>query len=277
MSKFLQHLWPFVHDVKQEKMYSGGDCRQLTDPWSVWMKMEPCILLVGWTSNFKALDKANNDKDINDDDNVNNVDDNVNFDLFMEGIQYTIYTGCVYNVLSLSISSLYSKSTLSAGKSNKCVNKHGQRQRTSKGLTNNMQRVKDREFKQLQCQLNTDAIYIRFSWVEFMSTDYFKVIDAINDCYQKMLKIGKCMEVFWPGCGCWSDILTAKKSKWSLSTQKKTYSCGTINKSQQVHQDSQYPLMLKLYQIQENMQTSRSQCLLKGKYLSKNRFLSRNL
>ncbi len=90
------------------------------------------------------------------------------------------------------------------------MNKHGQRERTSKGLTNYMQRVKDRKSKQLQCQLNTDAIYIRFDWVEFMSTDYFKVIDAINDCYQKMLEIGKCMEVFQPGCGRWPYILTAK-------------------------------------------------------------------
>jgi hypothetical protein len=59
-----------------------------------------------------------------------------------------------------------------------------------------MQRVKDKKSKQLRCQLNTDAIYIRFNWVEFTSTDSFKVIDAINDCYQQMLEIGKCMEVF---------------------------------------------------------------------------------
>jgi hypothetical protein len=76
------------------------------------------------------------------------------------------------------------------------VNKHGQRECTSDGLTNNMLRVKDRKSKQLQCQLTTDAIYIRFDWIEFMSTDYFKVIDAINDCYKKMLEIGECIEVF---------------------------------------------------------------------------------
>ncbi len=45
----------------------------------------------------------------------------------------------------------------------------------------------------------------------------------------------------------------------------------------QVHQDFQYPLMLKLYRTQENTQTPNSQCLQKGKYLSKNRFLSTNL
>jgi hypothetical protein len=64
------------------------------------------------TFNFKALDKANNYNDVNNDDNVNDVDDNDNFDFWMVIIQYTIYMGCVYNVLSLSISSLYSKSTL---------------------------------------------------------------------------------------------------------------------------------------------------------------------
>jgi hypothetical protein len=41
-----------------------------------------------------------------------------------------------------------------------------------------------------------DENYIRFDWFEFVSTDYFRVIDAINDCYNKMLEIGKCMEVF---------------------------------------------------------------------------------
>ncbi len=33
-------LRPFVHDVKQEKNYGGGACRQLTDPLSVRMKMK---------------------------------------------------------------------------------------------------------------------------------------------------------------------------------------------------------------------------------------------
>jgi hypothetical protein len=41
-----------------------------------------------------------------------------------------------------------------------------------------------------------DANYIRFNWDEFMSTDYFRVFIAINDCYKKMLEIGQCMEVF---------------------------------------------------------------------------------
>ena len=60
------------------------------------------------------------------------------------------------------------------------MNKRGQRERTSEGLTNNMRRVKDRTSKRLRCQLNSTANYTRFDWVEFMSTKYFRVIDAIN-------------------------------------------------------------------------------------------------
>ncbi len=56
--------------------------------------------------------------------------------------------------------------------------------------------MKGRKSKSLRCQLNMDANYTRFTWVEFMSKDYFKVIDDINDCYKKMIEIGKCTEVF---------------------------------------------------------------------------------
>ncbi len=43
-----------------------------------------------------------------------------------------------------------------------------------------------------------------------MSKDYFQVIDAINDCYKKILEIGKCNEVFRPDHGGLPDILPAK-------------------------------------------------------------------
>jgi len=46
-----------------------------------------------------------------------------------------------------------------------------------------------------------------------MSTAYFRVIDAINDCYKKMLEIGKCAEVFRPVGGRRPDTLTAKSKK----------------------------------------------------------------
>jgi hypothetical protein len=68
-----------------------------------------------------------------------------------------------------------------------------------------------------------DANYIRLDWVEFMSTAYFRVIDAINDCYKKMLEIGKCMEVFLPGFGPLPDILTCK-SKQAFTKEKENIS-----------------------------------------------------
>jgi hypothetical protein len=43
-----------------------------------------------------------------------------------------------------------------------------------------------------------------------MSKDYFQVINAINDCYKKMLEIGTCNKVFRPDQGGLPDILTAK-------------------------------------------------------------------
>ncbi len=70
----------------------------------------------------------------------------------------------------------------SAGSSNIRMNKRGQRERTSECLTKNMKWVKDRTSKQLCCQLNSNVNYIRFDWIEFMSTEHFRLIDDINDC-----------------------------------------------------------------------------------------------
>ncbi len=111
----------------------------------------------------------------------------------------------------------------SAGSSNIRMNKRGQRERTSEGLTKNMQTVKGLKSKWLRCQLNSNANYIRFDWVEFMITEYFRVIDAINDCYKKMLEIGKCAEVFRPVGGRQPDILTAKSKVEFQKTKKKHY------------------------------------------------------
>ena len=103
------------------------------------------------------------------------------------------------------------------------MRKRGERECTSEGLTYNIKMMKDRTSKRLRCRLNTDANYIRFTWVEFMSKDYFKVIDAINDCYKKMFEIGKCTEVFRPAGGQQPDLLMAK-SRVQFSKAKKTYS-----------------------------------------------------
>ena len=53
-----------------------------------------------------------------------------------------------------------------------------------------------------------------------MSKDYFHDIDSINDCYKKMLEIGKCNKVLRPDHGGLPDILTTK-SRIDLFMTKK--------------------------------------------------------
>jgi hypothetical protein len=76
-------LQPFIHDVKRQKMYGGGACGHLTDPLSVWMKMERCTFLVGCTSNYNPYDRDNNKNDsgINN-ETMNDGGDNDNCDEF---------------------------------------------------------------------------------------------------------------------------------------------------------------------------------------------------
>ncbi len=70
------------------------------------------------------------------------------------------------------------------------VNSCGQRIRTSEGLENNAQLRYMRSTKYVNHKLGKKAFNIKFDWVEFMSNKYFGVIDAINECYRKMLEIG---------------------------------------------------------------------------------------
>jgi hypothetical protein len=53
-----------------------------------------------------------------------------------------------------------------------------------------------RSTKHVNHKLGKIALNIKFDWVEFMSKEYYGVIDAINKCYRKMLEIGKCKEMF---------------------------------------------------------------------------------
>ncbi len=53
-----------------------------------------------------------------------------------------------------------------------------------------------RSTKHVNHKLGKKALNIKFDWVEFMSNEYFDVIDAINKRNRKMLEIGKCKEVF---------------------------------------------------------------------------------
>jgi hypothetical protein len=62
------------------------------------------------------------------------------------------------------------------------------------GLDKNAQTCNIRNTKQVNEKLARD--YLMFNWVQFMLKEYFGVIDAINECYRRMLEIGKCKEVF---------------------------------------------------------------------------------
>ena len=113
-------------------------------------------------------------------------------------------------ILCQSSNTLTSSNNCIAFPSAQGLKKRHRRERTSEGLTNNTQLVRDRRSKRLRCQLNSESNYIKFDWVEFMSQDYFQVINAINDCYKRMLEIGKCNKVFRPDHGGLPDILMAK-------------------------------------------------------------------
>ena len=69
-------------------------------------------------------------------------------------------------------------------------------------------------------KLEKSANYIQFDWVEFMSKEYFGVVEAINECYKKMLEIGKCKEVFRRVDGNQCELLTAKSKKDFLNAKK---------------------------------------------------------
>jgi hypothetical protein len=90
-------LWPFIHEVKGEKMYGGGACCHVMDQLLVWMKLEHCTLFVGCTSTFLEFD--------NDVTNTNDKDDSTYDErYFWEGkLQYTKYLDPEYYVYSVSI------------------------------------------------------------------------------------------------------------------------------------------------------------------------------
>ena len=100
------------------------------------------------------------------------------------------------------------------------VDKCGQRIRTSEGLTKNAQTCNIRNTKQVNEKLGKRADYLMFDWVQFMSKEYFGVIDAINECYRKMLEIGKCKEVFQRVDGNQCELLRAKLKQEFLNAKK---------------------------------------------------------
>jgi hypothetical protein len=72
-------------------------------------------------------------------------------------------------------------------------------------------------------KLGKRADYLMFNWVQFMSKEYFGVIDAI-----KKLEIGKCKEVFQSVDGNQCELLRAKLKREFLNAKKNIllrYSC----------------------------------------------------
>ena len=99
-------LKPFVHDVKRQKMYGGGACGHLTDPLSVWMKMDQCTLSVGCTSNFVAADNDENHIDTSDGDVTDDSDTPNCVDLNRKHSMNILYGTCIkcfvrkFNIIS---------------------------------------------------------------------------------------------------------------------------------------------------------------------------------
>ena len=63
-------LRPYIHEVRRVKMYGGGACGHLTDPLSIWMKLEDCTLFVGCTSTLSE----NEGNDTNSDNKNDSCD-----------------------------------------------------------------------------------------------------------------------------------------------------------------------------------------------------------
>ncbi len=69
------------------------------------------------------------------------------------------------------------------------VDKRDQRIHTSEGLTKTAQHLPMRSTKQVNNKLEKSANYIQFDWVKFMSKEYFGVVEAVNECYKKCLRL----------------------------------------------------------------------------------------
>ncbi len=108
------------------------------------------------------------------------------------------------------------------------IDKRGQRIHTSKVLTKNAQTCNIRNTKQVNEKLGKRADYLMFDWVQFMSKEYFGVIDAINECYRKMLDIGKCKEVFQCVNGNQCELLRAKLKQEFLDAKKHTVALQSL-------------------------------------------------
>jgi hypothetical protein len=100
------------------------------------------------------------------------------------------------------------------------VDSCGRRIRTSESLTKNAQLQHMRSTKHVNHKLGKKALNIIFDWVEFMSNEYFSVIDSINECYKKNLEIGKCKEVFRRVNRSQCELLRAKSKQEFFNAKK---------------------------------------------------------
>ena len=73
--------------------------------------------------------------------------------------------------------------------------KIGRRIKTSEGQTQDIQCTIMRRNKSTTNDLNSPVGYLRLLWAKPNSSEYTKAIEVINDCYRKMLMIGKSKEV----------------------------------------------------------------------------------
>ena len=86
----------------------------------------------------------------------------------------------------------------------------GRRYRTSQRLTKDINRVITRKNRTIINDTNSSVEYIRLPWAKLNTNEYTKAVEVINNCYRKMLIIGKCREVFRNKV---SDLFKAKSMK----------------------------------------------------------------
>ena len=87
---------------------------------------------------------------------------------------------------------------------------NGRRYKTHEGLTQLIQDSAMRRNKTISDHLNSRVCYISIAWTKPNSNEYTKAIDVINDCYRKMLMIGKSKEVFRLPNNKIPDLLSAR-------------------------------------------------------------------
>jgi hypothetical protein len=83
----------------------------------------------------------------------------------------------------------------------------GRRYQNNQGLTKEIQHKVMRRNNMTIFGLTSQVQYLNIPWAINNCDHYIKAIDKINDCYRKMLMIGKCNEVFRPSNDKVPDLL----------------------------------------------------------------------